>query len=84
MPPFKQIFLFYTNHAPFLESYISVFKIRILLERALGFLHQNRFINYKLFMLFNYIFAIVLCYNSEILIYLVGLKDFGLLYEVEN
>ncbi len=35
-------------------------------------------------MLFNYIFAIVLCYNSEILIYLVGLKDFGLSYEVEN
>ncbi len=35
-------------------------------------------------MLFNYIFVIVLCYNSEILIYLVGLKDFGLSYEMEN
>lgn len=35
-------------------------------------------------MLFNYIFAIVLCYNAEILIYLVGFIDFGLSYEMKN
>lgn len=35
-------------------------------------------------MLFNYIFAIVLCYNSEIPIYLVGLKDCGLSYVMDN
>ncbi len=35
-------------------------------------------------MLFNYIFATVLCYTSEVLTYLVGLIDFGLSYEMKN
>ncbi len=35
-------------------------------------------------MLLNYIFANVLCYNSKIMTFLVGLINFGLSYEMKN
>jgi hypothetical protein len=61
-----------------------MFKIKVLVVRALVIVAPEPFYTLKDIYVFNYIFAIVLCYNSEILIYLVGLIDFSLSYEMKN